>query len=447
MAERNGWSVIDVFCDNDVSAYRGKPRPEYQRLLDAIVRGVIDVVVVWHTDRLHRSPVELEHYINTCEPRAVATHTVQAGLLDLTTPSGRFGARVHGAVSSHESEHKGARQRAKAAHDAANGLPFPGGRRAFGYEADGLTLIAREAELVPAIYERFLASRSLLGVVRWLNAQGVPTTRGKPWASNTVSAVLRNPKYMGVRGMRPVINTRTGTRSPFYEEMGRGSWPALVSEETWRAVLKILKDPDRRTNKIGTARKYLLGGLAECWCGAKVKCGRDNVRYAGEHYVRCSVSPHLHRRGQYIADYVVEQVWVRLRDPDAREVLLAQAADVDVAAAVRDAEVIRGRLDELAADYASGEMSRAEYQAARAAGRTRLDELDTVIASAGSADPVLRFIESGLDPADAWDELGLDGQRAVIDRLVRIRILPGKGGRPGGRRFDPESVELIWRAD
>ncbi len=105
LAERLGWSVVDVFTDNDISAYRGKPRPAYRTMLDAIRTGRVDAVIAWHHDRLHRSPRELEEYISACEPRSVPTYCVKAGELDLTTASGRMTARITGAVARGEVEH------------------------------------------------------------------------------------------------------------------------------------------------------------------------------------------------------------------------------------------------------------------------------------------------------------------------------------------------------
>src|SRR5688500_5358433 len=61
LAGRLGWDVVEpIFEDNDVSAYSGKPRPGYRALLAALRAGNADAVICWHTDRLHRSPVELE---------------------------------------------------------------------------------------------------------------------------------------------------------------------------------------------------------------------------------------------------------------------------------------------------------------------------------------------------------------------------------------------------
>jgi len=58
------WPIADTYIDDDVSAYSGKPRPEYRRLLDDMRAGTVDAVVVWHLDRLHRHPRELEEFFD-----------------------------------------------------------------------------------------------------------------------------------------------------------------------------------------------------------------------------------------------------------------------------------------------------------------------------------------------------------------------------------------------
>src|SRR5687767_8323614 len=70
LIKRRKWSVADVFIDNDASAFghgRRAKRPEYERLLAALRDGQIDAVVMWHPDRLHRSPIELEGFIALVE--------------------------------------------------------------------------------------------------------------------------------------------------------------------------------------------------------------------------------------------------------------------------------------------------------------------------------------------------------------------------------------------
>src|SRR5690606_4574415 len=132
LAERMGWEVIEVYVDNDVSAYSGKLRKDYRRMLSDLDEGKATVVIAWHTDRLHRSPTELEEYINLSERRGISTHTVQAGTIDLSTPSGRMTARILGAVARQESEHKGHRV-ARARRQKAIAGEWTGGLRPVGW--------------------------------------------------------------------------------------------------------------------------------------------------------------------------------------------------------------------------------------------------------------------------------------------------------------------------
>ena len=64
LAERRGWVVAQEYVDNDQSAYRGKRRPEYGRMMEDLKDGFIDAVVVWHLDRLTRHPAELESFFD-----------------------------------------------------------------------------------------------------------------------------------------------------------------------------------------------------------------------------------------------------------------------------------------------------------------------------------------------------------------------------------------------
>ena len=106
-----------------VASSRREPRsrPAYQALLEAITDGSVRTVLVWHTDRLHRQPTELETWIGAAERHGAVVQTVQAGNLDLATPSGRMVARMLGAAARYEVEHKIARQRAASEQAAAAG--------------------------------------------------------------------------------------------------------------------------------------------------------------------------------------------------------------------------------------------------------------------------------------------------------------------------------------
>ena len=82
-------------------------------MLSTIEEGAIGAIVTWHNDRLHRSPRELEAFIDLMEHSGVRLAVVTGGDYDLTTPGGRFTARIVGAVARKESEDRSRRVRRK----------------------------------------------------------------------------------------------------------------------------------------------------------------------------------------------------------------------------------------------------------------------------------------------------------------------------------------------
>src|SRR5215213_11550929 len=104
LCHAKGWDVVE-YVDNDVSAYTGKLRPEYERMLADVEAGNLDAVVCWDLDRLHRRPIELEHFMELADSRRLALATV-SGDVDLSTDNGRLYARIKGAVAKSESDRK-----------------------------------------------------------------------------------------------------------------------------------------------------------------------------------------------------------------------------------------------------------------------------------------------------------------------------------------------------
>lgn len=63
LAVREGWTVAEDYVDIDVSAYSGKRRPGYERMIEDLRDGLRDGMIVYHQDRLTRRPIELEQFV------------------------------------------------------------------------------------------------------------------------------------------------------------------------------------------------------------------------------------------------------------------------------------------------------------------------------------------------------------------------------------------------
>ncbi|HZJ06473.1 MAG TPA: recombinase family protein, partial [Nocardioidaceae bacterium] len=188
LIRERAWTLVDTQTDNDVSAYSGKVRPGYRALLDSMQSGAVDVVVAWHTDRLHRNPSELEEYIRISEESHTATVTVRAGELDLSTAAGRMVARMLGAAARHESEQKSERVRRQRRQDAEAGRAH--GPLGYGYDAYDQIVLA-EATVVRKIAESLLRGATLYSIASELNEQSIPTPGAGRWSHSQVSKLLQ----------------------------------------------------------------------------------------------------------------------------------------------------------------------------------------------------------------------------------------------------------------
>jgi len=441
-----GLCLVGVYADNDLSAFTGKPRPDYLAMVADLDAGRARVVTTWHTDRLHRTPRELESYIDLAERRGVVTHSVKAGPLDLATPSGRAVARTLCAWARFESEHKGERVRA-ARRQAAEQGRWQGGCRPFGFEPDGTTIRSAEAAAIAQASEAIVSGASLRSVVRDLNEAGHRTAWDRQWTSVAVRDMLRRARNAGL--------------TSYGQETFPAVWPAIVAETTWRAVVSILSNPERRTAS-GNRVRWLGSGLYLCGV-----CGQPELRvsHSGggkrQPAYRCRArdtthrqTGHVTRAAQQLDDYIERLIVARLQRPDAAEVFTAPSdADLDTTALHTEAAAIGQRLTDLSEAFADGAITVSQLRAGTDKLRVRLADIEDTLAAAATVNPLIGLAG---DPqvADLWygsppdRSAGLDlgRRRAVLSKLLCVTVLPtSRGRRPDGGYFDPTGIHIEWK--
>jgi len=428
LAERLGWLVVEVFTDNDLSAYSGKPRPRYRAMLQAIRAGRVDAVLAWHHDRLHRSPRELEEYIAACEPRSVPTHCVKAGPLDLTTANGRMTARITGAVARGEVEHMSERICSQKARATAAG-EWTGGGRPFGYSRDGRELVCAEADAIKDGVRRVLAGESVYAITKSWQAS-VPPVRGGTWHTQTVRRVLTRPRNAGLAAHHG-------------EVVGPGGWPAIITEDEHRAVCAVLKDPSRSTYSGVRSLKWVGSGLYRCGrCDADMRSASAVIRRTGgiRRTYRCRLGTHMSINAAEVDEFVTKTVCALL---DKHGAGLLPAHDRDATTELHaEANMLRARLDELADMLGDGELTRAQYARQRERIEGKLDVVTAALASQQTGS-VLDGIATAEDPAVAFLAAPVARQRAIIDVLMTVTIERAKPGRlPKGVEFDYSRVKM-----
>jgi site-specific DNA recombinase len=442
LAAKLGWQVVDTYTDNDISAYSGKRRPEYERMLADLATGRIDAVVTWHLDRLNRSPVELERLIPRLEQRGVQVQTVTAGVIDIGTPSGRAVARTLGAWARFESEHKSERIRAKKRETALlGGVNAGGSNRPYGYAADKLTVIPAEAKLLRALMRRFLAGTSTAELCRDLNARGVPATGARAWFSGSLDLVLCSAR---IAGWRQAPRTTSG-RGPG-EFLVRAQWPAIVSRRDVERARALMADETRRP---GSPSRWLLAGIVLCdGCGQPMAVTNRNQaeqRYgcarggSGNISLRCG---HVSIAVMFLDRLVTARLTQAVEGGLVRRMLeLDGDLYAPTAESVRADEV---RLAALGHDHDTGVISRPEWLRRRNAIAERVVAHRQALTEAPDPPQLRRMARAPKRFGQTWAAATLREQRTLVRTLTRdIRITAAPADR---RTLNPDRVHFAWRA-
>lgn len=190
-AAARGIDVLGEFRDEGVSGTLGlADRPGLTSLLEATTADGIRTVLIERADRLARDLVESELLLRTFREQGIRVIEADGGN-DLTSdndasPTAVLIRQVLGAISQWEksglvAKLRAARDRVRQQRGRCEGP------RAFGEREEEAPRLQRILELA---VDHDGNRRSLTELVAILNAEGVATRSGRPWARSTLQAVL-----------------------------------------------------------------------------------------------------------------------------------------------------------------------------------------------------------------------------------------------------------------
>jgi site-specific DNA recombinase len=414
--QRRGWELVGEYSDNSMSASkRGVSRPEYNRMVEDFAEGAFDALVCWDLDRLTRQPRQLEDWIDAATERGLKLTTAN-GEADLSTDAGRLFARIKAAVAREEIERKGARQK-RAARQRVEAGGMASFKPCLGYTSEN-KVVEVEAVVVRDLYKKFALGESIYHLTEQLNGSTMRPKQSKTWQRTSVRGILSNPRYAG-----RVVYRGEVLSTP-------GKWDPIIAPGLFDTVQAILRDPRRKLNKLGTARRHLLSGIAICGeCGSPVR-GQTFAYVCRNHCVTKALP---------ITDEIVVG---SLRG------MLAQIGTISLNESSENPELdarvveLRGRLATIEADYDSGFIDGRRYAAASEKVGAELSGVErerrgkTGKAAAGS-------VMNAADPVEAFDGASLAVRRAVVEAVMNVILI--KRRNHGGGHFDPETVRIEWK--
>lgn len=275
-AKKNGYSVVQVYADDGISAYSGKLRPDFEQLLADAGAGKFDVIVATFEDRLTRQTKEKMALAWACADNGIVWHTVHEGLIDPSNEDDEMLSYLRGWVGKREQTHKRKRQRERFEERRAQGLPL-WGVRPFGFEQDRIQHREDEAEQLRWAYDVILGGGSIYSVIKAWNERGVMTSRGKTWSYATVQQMLKRPRNAG-------LMERDG--EPVYDQ--KAAWQPIVPLEVWSEVRSLLTDSSR-AGSVNREPRWLCAGIVLCGvCGSVMRSATGKDRRGRFPIYRCA---------------------------------------------------------------------------------------------------------------------------------------------------------------
>jgi len=263
--------IVAIFIDRAKSG-KDTNRPELQRLLAAIRRHEIDLVMVSELSRLSRSIKDFSEIWELMRANSCGFHSLRENF-DTTTAAGEMVLYTVANIAQFErrqvSERVSANFQARAARGLYNGGVLPLGYRLIHEKPGFLEIESEPAETVRMAFQAFLKEGTLSSAAKWLNANGHKVKRETQGGNHrprlghftvaNLHSILTNKSYLGVR--------RYTVRGEIKET--KANWPAIIDEPTFTKVQDQLKANHRRKKPESESRyPYQLTGLVKCaGCG------------------------------------------------------------------------------------------------------------------------------------------------------------------------------------
>jgi len=218
LCAREGFAVVQVFSDREMSGAFTVNRPGFQALMRAAELKAFDVIVAEDMDRLSRSQADYHNARRRLDFLGIGLHTI----------TGQVG-EMDGALRALMGEHflKNLAVHTRRGLEAVVRSGRNAGGRAYGYrpvpgKPGQLTIDDAEAEIVRRIFREFIEGATPRAIAVGLNADRIAAPRGTRWTATTINGnlarghgLLMNELYTGVivwHRVRMVKDPTTGKR-------------------------------------------------------------------------------------------------------------------------------------------------------------------------------------------------------------------------------------------
>ena len=356
--------VVGVYVD--VLSGKDTNRPELQKMLAAIRRREINLIMVTELSRLSRNTRDFAEMWEMLRQHGCSFQSLRENF-DTVTAAGEM--MIYTMMNLAQFERRQIAERvsanivARAKRGLYNGGPVPLGYQLIPEKHGYLAVDEEQAKIVREAFQTFLKEQSISTTAKILNAKGIRYKRQMQggghsprlghFTATNLYCVLKNKAYIGVKAFQVGGEIREA----------KAVWEPIVDEDVFSRTQEIMAKNYRRQKRSLTNRyPFLLAGISYCGqCGERLSGKSANGR-AGKipYYEHAWTTKRqsclseaektfhcTHRRilAKRVEPAVWEEVQKLLQDPQVAETLLNDARAIHENRTKKgDSERIQGRI-------------------------------------------------------------------------------------------------------
>lgn len=227
------WKLTDTFID--IASAKGEvPRREFDRMLHEAEAHHISIILTKSISRFGRDTVDTLEALRRLKEAGLRVIFDEEGL-DSSEVDDNLLISVAGSLAQAENETRSMNIRMGLRNRALNGSSGNYRRRLYGYEKDdkgNLVIEPTQAQVVRDIFRWYNDGASILGIIKKLAEQKIPSPTGKEkWSKRTIENLLSNEKYIGTVRLIDSV-----TEGQMYEM--KESHPPIITEDVFRTTQK-----------------------------------------------------------------------------------------------------------------------------------------------------------------------------------------------------------------
>jgi site-specific DNA recombinase len=287
--------VVGMVHREVFTGYKYRERKKLNLMRERYREGQIQGVVIRTLDRLSRSQTHVAILMEEMEHYGVALHSVKEAIDD--TPMGKFARMVLAFVAEMEREKILDRTLAGKINKAKAGKVVSGHKPLYGWkwvyndkgERDYIVLDEEQAAVLRRAGQEYADGMSLERITKRLEAEGVPTPKGKHWYPRTLRKMLTDPRMTGTN-IKIFVNHKKNAKQPLEPvDMPDGTFPRILSDEVYAKILeRATCNAAQATRNSKYPEKFLQrAGFARCAYCKQTMMAKRITSTGGEWFAYC----------------------------------------------------------------------------------------------------------------------------------------------------------------